>query len=59
MQNAKHVIVTGASRGIGRALVDVYVDMGHQVWALSRNIESLQNLKGVHAVELDITRFKN
>ena len=55
MQNAKHVIVTGASRGIGRALVDVYVDMGHQVWALSRNIESLQNLKGVHAVELDIT----
>jgi 3-oxoacyl-[acyl-carrier protein] reductase len=52
----KNIVVTGASRGIGRALVDVFLDQGHRVWALSRNISELSTLSGVQAVSLDISK---
>lgn len=52
----KNIVVTGASRGIGRALVDVFLAQGHRVWALSRNISELSTLSGVQAVSLDISK---
>lgn len=52
----KNIVVTGASRGIGRALVDVFLAQGHRVWALSRNISELSILLGVQAVSLDISK---
>jgi len=55
MQSPKRVIVTGASRGIGRALVDRYLDLGHEVWALSRNTAELKNIKGIHSVSIDLS----
>ena len=54
MHSPKRVIVTGASRGIGRALVDTFKVMGHEVWALSRNIDELKHIKGIHAVSIDL-----
>lgn len=36
--NNKNHLIIGASRGIGRALVDLSVSAGHQVYALSRSI---------------------
>ena len=55
MHSPKRVIVTGASRGIGRALVDTFKFMGHEVWALSRNIDELKHIKGIHAVSIDLS----
>ena len=55
MQSPKRVIVTGASRGIGRALVDRFLDLGHEVWAFSRNTDELKNIKGIHAVSIDLS----
>ena len=55
MQSPKRVIVTGASRGIGRALVDRFLDLGHEVWALSRNTDELEKIKGIHPVSIDLS----
>ena len=55
MHSTKRVIVTGASRGIGRALVDKFKNMGHEVWALSRNIDELKHIKGIHAVSINLS----
>ena len=41
----KNVIVTGASRGIGFELVKQYVQAGHDVIAISRNLSRLEDLK--------------
>ncbi len=37
MMNKKIILITGTSRGIGRALVDYYITLGHQVIGCSRN----------------------
>ena len=55
MHTPKRVIVTGASRGIGRALVDIFKNLGHDVWALSRNIDELKLIKGIHAFSIDLS----
>ena len=55
MHSPKRVIVTGASRGIGRALVDAFQNLGHEVWALSRNIDELKHIMGIHAVSIDLS----
>ncbi len=52
----KNIIVTGASRGIGFELVQRLAAQGHQVLALSRNIEPLTKLKlkNLNAIATDI-----
>lgn len=42
---AKNVIVTGSSRGIGFKLVQQYAEAGHEVIAISRNSDRLEELK--------------
>ena len=41
--NSINHLIIGASRGIGRALVDLSVEAGHQVYALSRNAPENNN----------------
>lgn len=54
----RHIIVTGASGGIGKAIVDVIVDMGAKVTATGRNVEKLNEYFGsnpnVNIFPLDI-----
>jgi short-subunit dehydrogenase len=68
MKNAfqnKIVWITGASSGIGEALVYAFVDAGAQVVASARNVEALRRVKErcaipevCHLVPLDLTKIE-
>ncbi|MDZ7613695.1 MAG: SDR family oxidoreductase [Flavobacteriaceae bacterium] len=57
---AKKVVVTGASKGIGFELVKYLSKNGHHVLAITRNKDSIINLqkdhKNITVLELEITR---
>lgn len=42
------VLVTGATRGLGRALVDQFVDAGCTVWGCGRSQSSIESLSRLH-----------
>lgn len=44
-ETTKTVVVTGASRGIGRAVSLAFAREGYEVWALARSAESLEALR--------------
>ncbi|MDX5447502.1 MAG: SDR family oxidoreductase, partial [Bacteroidota bacterium] len=44
MKGRKHVVITGASKGIGRALVKLFVERGSRVIAISRDLQRLEAL---------------
>ncbi|MBO6935422.1 MAG: SDR family NAD(P)-dependent oxidoreductase [Deltaproteobacteria bacterium] len=56
---AKRVLVTGATGGVGRAVVDALVAEGCEVFASGRNVEALLALSrgrsDIHGIELDVT----
>jgi NADP-dependent 3-hydroxy acid dehydrogenase YdfG len=49
------VLVTGASRGLGRALVVELKKRGHEVIATARRIDDLADLEVANKVALDVT----
>src|SRR5258707_939540 len=49
------VLITGASRGLGRALVEVLTKRGHKVIASARHIADLADLQAASKVTLDMT----
>jgi len=54
-----NIVVTGAGRGIGYELVKHFVENGHQVVAVSRNLEKVkQNIPGAFIFERDLTQLK-
>jgi len=52
-----HIVITGASRGIGFELAKLFADGGHQVLALSRNEGPIQRLghKNISYFPFDVT----
>lgn len=53
----KHILICGASRGIGFEIVKQLLESGHKVIALSRSIERLENLNhnNLKALEIDLS----
>jgi NAD(P)-dependent dehydrogenase (short-subunit alcohol dehydrogenase family) len=56
----KTAVVTGASRGIGRAVALAFVQQGYDVWALARSAEALEKLQAeagdaLRPLPLDVT----
>lgn len=54
MSNAKVVLVTGVSSGIGRAVAQLFVEQGCQVFGTVRRATTLDLLPGVELVEMDV-----
>jgi pyridoxal 4-dehydrogenase len=52
---AKQVIVTGAGRGLGEAIVELLVDRGWIVWATDVNAEALTRSRAQHTAVLDVS----
>ena len=48
-------LITGSSRGLGRALAEAALAAGHNVVATARDPRALADLEGAHAVALDVT----
>jgi NAD(P)-dependent dehydrogenase (short-subunit alcohol dehydrogenase family) len=42
---ARRVVITGATRGLGRAMVEKFVERGHRVAGCGRSIEHMDDLK--------------
>ncbi len=61
----KTIVITGAGKGIGLATAQLAAKLGHQVIAISRNVEGIQNHPNIvsHSVDLskpsEITHFAN
>tara|TARA_E500000178_G_C17004895_1_gene747638 strand:+ start:997 stop:1674 length:678 start_codon:yes stop_codon:yes gene_type:complete len=55
---SKTLVITGASRGIGHALVQAAAEEGHRVYALSRNLRTLDQTVLVKPEAIDITNHE-
>lgn len=59
IRRMQQVIITGAGRGIGKALCDWFLNRGDSVLAISRNVSALRPRQGLHIVQADVTQEQN
>lgn len=45
MKATKRIVLTGASRGLGRAMTEGFIDRGHYVYGCSRNADAVRALE--------------
>ena len=53
-QEKLHIVITGATSGIGRQLAKDYLSAGHKVYAVGRDDEALTELKDLGATPIDL-----
>ena len=58
---SKNVIITGTSRGIGFELVHLFANTGHNVLALSRNAQPVNNLHfdNITSFSFDLSKIED
>ena len=56
---SKTIVVTGASRGIGHALVQLAAHAGHNVYALSRKIKTIAASELINPISIDLSNDKS
>ena len=56
---SKIIVVTGASRGIGHALVQLAAHAGHKVYALSRKIKTIAASELINPISIDLSNDKS
>lgn len=49
-----HILITGATSGIGYQLTKDYLQDGHEVYAVGRDDKALSGLKGLGAIPIDL-----
>lgn len=54
--DGKHAVVTGGTRGIGRAIVDELLGLGASVTIVARTQDAIDAVPGVTGVAADVTR---
>ncbi len=53
----RKALVTGASSGLGRAFADSLLAEGLEVWGSARRLDSLQDVAGLHPLQLDLSHL--
>ena len=58
--SAKFIVLTGVTRGLGRALLEGFIEAGHTVAGCGRNAKGIEELRGIypapnHFTALDVT----
>ena len=58
--SAKFIVLTGVTRGLGRALLEGFIEEGHTVAGCGRNAKGIEELRGIYAAPnhftaLDVT----
>lgn len=59
MSTIPHTLVVGGTRGIGRAVVRRFCELGHTVSVLGRRDAAEAKLAGVHAFKVDLTNTRS
>lgn len=49
------LIITGGSKGIGRGIIDAYLDKGVRVFSIARSVDAELSAKGVTQISFDLT----
>jgi NAD(P)-dependent dehydrogenase (short-subunit alcohol dehydrogenase family) len=44
-QKKKNILITGVSRGLGRAMAEAFIARGHRVWGCARNAQAVEELR--------------
>jgi 3-oxoacyl-[acyl-carrier protein] reductase len=52
----KNIVIAGGSRGVGRALTDLFLEQGHSVWVIARNMRDLPQHAQLHFSEVDLSQ---
>ena len=52
----KNIVIAGGSSGVGRVLVDLFLEQGHSVWVIARSMRDLPQHSALHFIEADLSQ---